>query len=126
VVAARLSKANAEAASLQANADAKSDTQSVNQSSVRKPSVLTGQKGGRQQQQQAQQPQVASPPAQRSDSFVSKKLELPPQLNENGEEEEFYNCVLPDDVLVELLADRMQVRVCLDKPSGQNRRKSSL
>lgn len=108
MVAARLSKANAEALALQKENEAKTDAQAVLQQTVRKPSMMTNPKGGRQQNvQQAPSSTVSTPP--HIPSFVSKRLDLPSQLNENGEEEDFYNCVLPDDVLVELLADRLQV-----------------
>ena len=113
IVAARLSKANAEAAALavaqQKESESKSDTTQAiaNQSNVRKPSVNNA-KGGRPQQIQPTTSTVPSQPSS-TNSFVSKRLDIQPQLNEQGEEEDLYNCILPDDVLVELLADRMQV-----------------
>ena len=102
-------------AALQSNTESKTDT--TTQPGVRKPSVLPGPKGARQQAiAQQTSAAVTSPPAQQSGSFTSKKLDIPSKVNENGEEEEYYSCILPDDVLVELIADRLQVSetcVCL-------------
>ena len=114
MVSARLSKANAEAVAIamaqQKENEAKAETQSV--ANVRKPSVLNNKSGSRPQQvqQTASQGSGGVGPPSVTSSFVSKRLDnIPTQFNEQGEEEELYSCILPDDVLVELLADRMQV-----------------
>lgn len=45
-------------------------------------------------------------------SFLSKKIDVTYALDDgNNPDDEYYTCVLPDDVLVELLADRLQVNI---------------
>ena len=102
------------AAAQQKEIESKSDTTQAigNQSTIRKPSVNNAKNGRPQQQIPPATSTVTSlPPA--SSSFISNRLDIPSQLNEQGEEEDLYNCILPDDVLVELLADRMQVCVII-------------
>lgn len=64
---------------------------------------------GRQPSQQ-QVATVLSPPHLSTGSFISKKLEISYSVDGDNPDDEYYTCVLPDDVLVELLADRLQVR----------------
>ena len=40
-------------------------------------------------------------------TFISKKLDI--TCGPDGVEDEFYNCILPEDILVELLSERMKV-----------------
>lgn len=54
------------------------------------------------------QPPAVSPQPPPAVAYLSKKLDVSVTV-ESSEEEEYYSCVLPDDLLVELLADRMQV-----------------
>ncbi|XP_057292027.1 hydrocephalus-inducing protein-like [Hydractinia symbiolongicarpus] len=56
-------------------------------------------------------PPAVSPQPPPAVAFLSKKLDVSVTV-ESSEEEEYYSCVLPDDLLVELLADRMQVSDC--------------
>ena len=59
--------------------------------------------------QQQQQQRVISPQVITSTSYISKKLDIKCNLERFDNDEEFYSCVMPDELLVELLAERFQV-----------------
>ena len=103
--AARLAIATAELSLQHSNESTKHDTN---------PEINLGTRQGGQNRKASAMPkgmkqmqQVISPPAAPSFILDSKPIEIKCMVNDV--DEEYYNCVLPDDVLVELLADRMQV-----------------
>ena len=71
----------------------------------RKPTLPPGKNRGQGMGAAATAAQPSPPPVQIP---VSKKLDVKSSVAET--EEDYYSCVLPDDLLVELCAERLQVR----------------
>ena len=62
-----------------------------------------------QKSQQQQQQTVVSPQVITSTIYIPRKLDIKCNLERFDNDEEFYSCVMPDELLVELLAERFQV-----------------
>lgn len=62
-----------------------------------------------QKSQQQQQQTVISPQVITSTIYIPRKLDIKCNLERFDNDEEFYSCVMPDELLVELLAERFQV-----------------
>ena len=120
--ASKLAKANADALSQSCNESkvenvANVDTTGANTSGTgvatlklsgqnRKASVMPPKA---QKSQQQQQQTVVSPQVITSTIYIPRKLDIKCNLERFDNDEEFYSCVMPDELLVELLAERFQV-----------------
>lgn len=62
-----------------------------------------------QKSQQQQQQTLISPQVITSTIYIPRKLDIKCNLERFDNDEEFYSCVMPDELLVELLAERFQV-----------------